>query len=346
MSMRAFQLVEWQQPPELRDVEVPRPGPGQVLVKVAGSGACHSDLHFMEWPGGILPFDLPFTLGHEATGWVAELGAGVTGWSEGDAVAIYGPWGCGVCRACRLSAENYCEHAAELRGGGAGLGLDGGMAEYVLVPHARSLVPLGDLDPVEVAPLGDAALTPYHAIKRVAPTLVPGTNAVVIGCGGLGHLAIQILRACTGARVIAVDTDTAKLQLAKSVGADETVVADAGVVEHVRAAAGNRGADFVLDLVASDATLGPAAQMVRPQGRITLVGMGMGSVPVSFFTLPYEVSVSTTYWGSLVEYMEVLALAADGRIHAHIERFPLDRVAEAYDRLRRGDIEGRAVVTP
>jgi propanol-preferring alcohol dehydrogenase len=344
--MRAFQLVEWGQPPEMRDVPVPAPGPGQVLVKVAGSGACHSDLHFMEWPGGILPFDLPFTLGHEATGWVAELGAGVTGLAVGDAVAIYGPWGCGVCRTCRLSSENYCEHATELRGGGAGLGLDGGMAEYILVPHARSLVPLGDLDPVEVAPLGDAALTPYHAIKRVTTALVPGTSALVIGCGGLGHLAIQLLRACTGARVIAVDTDPAKLQLAKTVGADETVVADASLVEHVREATGGRGADFVLDLVASDATLGPAAQMVRPLGRITLVGMGMGTVPVSFFTLPYEVSVSTTYWGSLVEYMEVLALAADGRVQAHIERFPLDRVAEAYELLRLGKIDGRAVITP
>jgi alcohol dehydrogenase, propanol-preferring len=344
--MRAFQLVEWQQPPELRDVTMPHPGPGQVLVKVAGSGACHSDLHFMEWPGGILPFDLPFTLGHEATGWVAELGAGVTGLAEGDAVAIYGPWGCGVCRTCRLSAENYCEHASDLRGGGAGLGIDGGMADYILVPHARSLVPLGDLDPVEVAPLGDAALTPYHAIKKVVPALVPGTTVAVIGCGGLGHLAIQILRACTSARVIAVDTDPSKLQLAKSVGADEIVTADANVADHVRDAAGGRGVDFVLDLVASDATLGPAAQMVRPQGRITLVGMGMGTVPVSFFTLPYEVSVSTTYWGSLVEYMEVLALAADGRVHAHIERFPLDRVGEAYDELRAGNIEGRAVVTP
>ncbi len=344
--MRAFQLVEWQQPPELREVDMPRPGPGQVLVKVAACGACHSDLHFMEWPAGILPFELPFTLGHEATGWVAEVGAGVSGLSEGDAVAIYGPWGCGTCRACRLSAENYCEQAADLRGGGAGLGIDGGMADYILVPHARSLVPLGGLDPVEAAPLGDAALTPYHAIKRAAPALVPGTSAVVIGCGGLGHLAIQILRACTATRVIAVDTDTTKLQLAKQVGADETVVADANVVEHVRDAAGGKGADFVLDLVATDATLGTAAQTVRPRAQITIVGMGMGTVPVSFFTLPYEVSVSTTYWGSLVEYMEVLALAAEGRIHARIERFPLERADDAYDQLRAGNIEGRAVVTP
>jgi propanol-preferring alcohol dehydrogenase len=344
--VRAFQLVEWQQPAELREVDVPHPGPGQVLVKVAACGACHSDIHFMEWPGGILPFELPFTLGHEATGWVAELGAGVTGLAEGTPVAVYGPWGCGACRACRLSAENYCEDASELRGGGAGLGIDGGMADYLLVPSARVLVPLGDLDPVEAAPLGDAALTPYHAIKRSAPFLVPGAHAVVIGVGGLGHLAVQLLRACTPARVIAVDTDPLKLELAKQVGADETVLADAGVVANVRDVTRGRGADLVLDLVASDATLGLAAQMVRVRGAITIVGMGMGTVPVSFFTLPQEVSVATTYWGSLVEYMEVLALAADGRIHARIERFPLDRAADAYDRLRAGTVEGRAVVVP
>ncbi len=154
----------------------------------------------MELPEGIIPYDPPFTLGHENTGHVAALGAGVTGWHEGDAVAIYGPWGCGRCRACRLSFENYCEHTSEVRGAGGGLGLDGGMAEYVLVPSARLLVPLGDLDPVEAAPLGDAALTPYHAIARSRAALVPGTTALVIGVGGLGHMAIQILRALTPAR--------------------------------------------------------------------------------------------------------------------------------------------------
>jgi propanol-preferring alcohol dehydrogenase len=245
-----------------------------------------------------------------------------------------------------LSAENYCERASDLRGGGAGLGIDGGMADYILVPSPRVLVPLGDLDPIEAAPLGDAALTPYHAVKRSASVLVPGATAVVIGVGGLGHLAVQILRACTPARVIAVDTDPVKLQLAQQVGADEIVVADADVVEHVREATRGQGADVVLDLVASDATLTTAAQMVRARGHLTIVGMGMGTVPVSFFTLPQEVSVATTYWGSLVEYMEVLALAADGRIHAHIERFPLDRVADAYEQLRAGNIEGRAVVIP
>ena len=145
--MRAFQLVEWQQPPVLRDVPVPEPGPGEVLVKVGGAGACHSDLHVMSWPAGVLPYELPFTLGHENAGWIEALGAGVKGWEVGDAVAVYGPWGCGRCRPCRTGLETLCERAAQLGAAGGGLGRDGGMAEYMLVPDQRLLVALGELDP-------------------------------------------------------------------------------------------------------------------------------------------------------------------------------------------------------
>src|SRR5207249_8486937 len=120
-AMQAYQLVEWQQEPELREVEVPEPGPGEVLIKVGGAGACHSDLHVMEWPAGTLPYELPFTLGHENTGWVEALGAGVDGFEVGEPVAVYGPWGCGRCRACRQSKENLCERAGEIGAAGGGL---------------------------------------------------------------------------------------------------------------------------------------------------------------------------------------------------------------------------------
>ncbi|MGA3154481.1 MAG: alcohol dehydrogenase catalytic domain-containing protein [Streptosporangiaceae bacterium] len=139
--MRAYQMTGWQQPPEFRDVEVPEPGPGQVLIKVAGAGACHSDLHLMEWPPGTFDFPLPFTLGHENAGWVEALGAGVEGFRVGDAVAVHGPWGCGRCRACRLSEENFCENAAQIGALGGGLGRDGGFAPFMLIPAARLLVP-------------------------------------------------------------------------------------------------------------------------------------------------------------------------------------------------------------
>jgi len=346
-TMQAYRLLAWQQPAELCEVPVPEPGPGEVLIKVAGAGACHSDLHLMEWPAGQLPFDPPFTLGHENAGWVERLGAGVSGLTVGDPVLVHGPWGCGRCEPCRRSAENYCERAAELGVMGGGLGRDGGMADYLLVPAARLLLDLGELDPHEAAPLTDAALTPYHAIKRSLHKLAPGSHAVVIGAGGLGHMAIQILDAISPARVIAVDLADDKLALARDVGAAETVRADAAdAAAQVREATRGRGAELVLDLVGSDATLALAGQAGRSEGDLALVGLAGGTYPLSFFSQAYELSVVTTYWGSAIELMEVIELARAGKIHAHVERFPLERAGEAYEQLRAGEVEGRAVICP
>lgn len=344
--MRAFQLVAWQQPPELRDVPVPEPRAGEVLLKVAGAGACHSDLHLMDWPPGLMAFDPPFTLGHENAGWVERVGAGVHGVGVGDPVIVYGPWGCGRCAACRRSSENYCERASEIAVMGGGLGRDGGMAEYMLVPAERLLLPLGELDPREAAPLSDAALTPYHAIKRSLHKLVPGSHAVVIGAGGLGHMAIQLLAALAPAEIVAVDLSPEKLALATSVGATVTVQAGEGAAATVREATRGRGAELVLDLVGSDETLALGAEVARPEGDLTLVGLAGGTFPLSFFSQPYECAIATTYWGSAIELLEVLELARAGHIHAHVQRFPLEDAAAVYERLRRGEIDGRAVVCP
>jgi propanol-preferring alcohol dehydrogenase len=191
-----------------------------VLIKIGGASVCHSDLHVMEEDLGFKP---PFTLGHENAGWIAALGQGVMGFKEGDAVSVYGPWGCGRCHACQLSMENYCENWAHVDSFGAGLGLDGGMAEYMLVPSPRLLVPLGDLSPVKAAPLSDAALTPYHAIKRALPHLTADSTVVVMGVGGLGHMAMQLLRVLAPVRIVAADVDDKKLQQAKALGADDIV---------------------------------------------------------------------------------------------------------------------------
>jgi propanol-preferring alcohol dehydrogenase len=344
--MKAYQLVEWQESPELRDVPVPEPAAGEVLIKVAGAGSCHSDLHLMEWPEGQLPFELPFTLGHENSGWIEALGAGVEGLEKGEPVVVYGPWGCGRCRSCRLSKENYCLRAAQIEGFGGGLGRDGGMAEYMLVPSARLLIPIEDLDPVEAAPLTDAGLTPYHAVKRSLELLVPGSTAIVIGVGGLGHMAVQILKALSPARVVAIDTSASKLTLARDVGADETFEAGDGAADAVRQLTEGLGAQVVLDMVGSDSTLKLAAETAHIEGHVTLVGLAGGTFPFSFFSQPYECSFATTYWGSAVELTEVLELARQGTIKAHVERFSLDRVADAYERMREGTLEGRAVVVP
>jgi propanol-preferring alcohol dehydrogenase len=344
--MKAYQLVEWQQPPELREVPVPEPGPGEVLVKVGGAGACHSDLHLMEWPAGTLPYELPFTLGHENAGWVESLGAGVRGFEQGEPVAVYGPWGCGRCTACRQGKETLCEHAAEIGAAGGGLGRDGGMAEYLLVPSARLLVPLGDLDPRDAAPLSDAALTPYHAIKLALPLLSPGATALVIGVGGLGHMAVQLLRAVSVALVVAVDVDETKLALAREVGAHETVPSGEQAAAQVRELSRGLGASVVLDCVGSEQTMQLAAASARAGGAVLVIGLAGGTLPFGFGALPFDCSLTIPYWGSVVELIEVLELARTGRIHAHSERFPLDRVEEAYERLRTGTLQGRAVITP
>ncbi|MEZ5380625.1 MAG: NAD(P)-dependent alcohol dehydrogenase [Microthrixaceae bacterium] len=346
--MQALQLTQWQHPPELREVPDPEPGPGQLVIKVGGAGACHSDLHLMnDFVEGLVPFKLPFTLGHETAGWVDALGAGVTGVELGQPVAVYGPWGCGRCRRCRLGMENYCLRQAELVVAGGGIGLDGGMAERMLVPDARLVVPLGDLDPAAAAPLTDAALTPYHAIARSMALLGAGSSAVVIGAGGgLGHMAVAILEALTPATIIAVDQTEAALGLAAERGAGHGVIAGASAAAEVRALTGASGAELVLDLVGTESTLALAAAVVGSLGHLTLVGLGGGTLPVGFFSVPYEASVATTYWGSIIELMDVIALAQAGVISAEITRFPLAQGAEAYERLQAGTVRGRAVIVP
>ncbi|GAA3394903.1 NAD(P)-dependent alcohol dehydrogenase [Cryptosporangium minutisporangium] len=345
--MRALRLVGWQRDSEFADVEVPEPGPGQVLVRMGGAGVCHSDLHLLhEFPPGLLGWPVPFTLGHENAGWVQAIGAGVTGLDEGLPVAVYGPWGCGTCRTCATGAENYC---STLPGNSpvAGLGVDGGMAEYMLVPSSRFLVPLPEgLSPQSAAPLTDAALTPYHAIAKARSVLTPGAAAVVIGIGGLGHLAVQILRATTDVEVIAVDTKPEALALAKACGADHLVHASACAEDAIRNFTRGAGAAAVIDLVGSGATLEIAAKSVAKNGQILIVGLGGGTLPVSLLGLPYGVSVTPTYWGTRPELHEVLRLAARGDLRATVRTWPLSRATDAYAAVAAGTVPGRAVVVP
>jgi propanol-preferring alcohol dehydrogenase len=350
VTMKALRLEHWQSEPVLEDVVVPFPGPDEVLVQIGGAGACHSDLHLLhDFTDGMLPWGPPFTLGHENAGWVHTLGADVTGFEPGQPVAVVGAWGCGICQRCRAGVETSCEwpHLAPVPGGGGGLGLDGGMAEYLLVRGARHLVPLPEgMDPVHAAPLTDAALTPYHAVRRSWHKLAPGATAVVIGAGGLGHLAVQVLKATTAATVIAVDPRDSARDLAKRCGADLVLGTGPDTMAAIREAGKGAGADVVLDFVGSDETLALAAGIVRGLGDLTIVGLGGGSLPMTFFALPYETSVQTTYWGNRAELVEVLDLAARGLVHAEVSRFHLSEAATAYQQLAIGAIDGRAVVVP
>jgi propanol-preferring alcohol dehydrogenase len=344
--MRALQLVEWQKSAELREVPEPGVRPGQVLVRVGGAGACHSDLHLMhDFPPGQLPWGTPFTLGHENAGWVEAIGAGVTKVEAGQPVLVYGPRGCGTCLRCRAGIENYCEQP-DPTAAAVGLGADGGMARFMLVPDERHLVPLRSLDPVQAAPLADAGLTPYHALKRSLPLLGAGSSIVVIGVGGLGQLGVQFARVLTAAEVIAVDTRSSALEVAEASGAHHTVLSGPDVATEVLAATRGRGVEVVLDFVGSDDTLALGAALVRSLGHLTLVGIAGGALPFSFFSTAYEVSLATTYWGSIPELMEVVELAERGRIHIDVEEFTLDDALVAYERMRAGQLRGRAVVVP
>lgn len=343
--MKAVRFVGVGRPAEIAEVEKPEPGPGQVLIRIGGAGVCHSDLHILEEDFGFQP---PFTLGHENAGWVEELGEGVTGFKEGDAVAVYGPWGCGHCHPCQLSMENYCENWKALGAFGGGLGYDGGMAEYMLVPSARLLIPLGDMSPATAAPLSDAALTPYHAIKRASGALHGGSTALVIGVGGLGHMAIQLLRALAPSRIIAADIDDTKLEQAKTLGADETINTSntEEAVNAIRGITGPRGVRFVLDCIGVQQTLDLGAQVLERNSVWTIVGLGGGHHDFHHGSTPYGTTLSLPYWGSRVELMEVIEMARDGRIHAEVTEFPLEQAVDVYRKLKSGEIAGRAVLVP
>jgi len=346
--MKAVQYRTFGGSPEVVEVDTPVPGPGQVLLKMTAAGLCHSDVFVMSIPEDqYFLGELPLTLGHEGVGTVAELGAGVTGVSVGQSVAVYGPWGCGTCHQCAQGHENYCQRAAELNILAPGLGAPGAMAEYMIVDSARHLVDIGGLDPAVAAPLTDAALTPYHAIKASLAKLGAGTTSVVVGAGGLGHLGIQILRELSGSRIIALDVDEAKLQLAKESGADVTLRStDPDVVEKVRELTHGRMAEGVFDFAGFQESLDVARLLVGVGGDFKIVGLGMGgaTIPVGFFVTPYEASIATTYWGYRQELIEVIEMAQAGRLTVHVERFSIDQAPEAYERLHHGTLTGRGVV--
>jgi len=324
------------------DIAKPRVRPGQVLIKIGAAGVCHSDLHLMEEDLG---FTGQFTLGHENAGWIAELGESVDGFKEGDAVAVYGPWGCGHCHACQQSMENYCENHASLRGFGGGLGFDGDMAEYMLVPSARFIVSLASLDPKKAAPLTDAALTPYHAIKRALPLLHSDSTVVIFGLGGLGHMAVQLMRILSPVRIIAGDIDPVKLEHARSLGADETVNTrdSAAAAEQILKLTGPRGAGLVLDCTGVQPTIDLGAKLLGRNSAWTIVGLGGGRHDFHHGSTPYGSVVTIPYWGSRIELMEVIAMARDGRIHADTTEFPLAQAVDVYRKLKAGQIKGRRV---
>ncbi len=345
--MRAYRMLQWHTAPEFRDVAQPDPGPGQVLLKVAAAGLCHSDLHVIhEFDAGVFNAELPFTLGHENAGWVEALGPGVSGLEIGQAVAVFGPLGCGTCARCQHGDENICDNLSAQRGAGWGLGVDGGLAEYMVVDSPRQLAPLGELNPALAAPLTDAAVTPYRAIRRSMDVLRPGSTVLVQGVGGLGHLAIQLLKHLCPAQIIAIDTKEKARRLAIELGADHAIDPGPLAAEHIRDLTKGRGVDLTLDLVGSDATLAMAFSVARAGSRIMLIGAAGGSVAYGLWATKMEVQVSSSSWGSINDLRDVIAMAERGQITPRITTFSFDQIPEAFHLLEGGILDGRAVILP
>ncbi len=338
--MKATRFIEVGQPIQLVDLPDPEVGPTEVLVRISGAGVCHSDLHVIDGEVGVR--QKPITLGHENAGIVERVGSLVTEVKPGDGVAVFGAWGCGVCALCEQGEENLCQKPIY-----PGVMVDGGWAEKLLVPHPRNLVKLNGLDPVIAAPLTDAALTPYRAVRKALSRLGPGRTLAIIGVGGLGHMALQIARALTPAtQLIAIDVSDAKLAMAKELGADHCINAQTEVGAAVKAATGGAGADAVIDFVGNDATLANAVASVAIAGKLVVVGIAGGTLPFSFWKIPLECEVTTSIWGNRRELKDVLELARRGLIAPHIERQPLSAINEVIARLHAGDVRGRVVLTP
>lgn len=346
--MRALQ---WTGPEkvQINDIPVPDIGPTDLLVKVGAAGVCHSDLTLVNFP--IQLREDPLTLGHEIAGTIEAIGSDVRGREIGERGVVFLFWTCGVCRECVSGNENVCLAAGRVAMPPCpGLTMEGGMSEYVRIP-ASAFVPIGDLDFLQAAPVADAALTAYHAIRGAREALRPGGTAVAIGIGGLGHVGVQILHAISGVRVIAVDQAQEKLDLAADCGAEIGILSGPDAAKQILDLTDGRGADAVFDFAGVDATAKLACETVAPNGAYRMVGLGGGAPEITAGPAggpgwPWGASVRKSLGGTRSDLHDCVALAQAGKLHMEVERFDLTDGPEAFRRLDAGHIRGRAVLVP
>lgn len=335
-KMRAAVVHKFREPLTIEEVPVPEPGPGQILVRVAASGVCHTDLHAADGDWPVRP-KLPFIPGHEGVGHVAALGAGVTSLKEGDRVGV--PWlhsACGECDYCLTGWETLCPNQQN-----TGYSVDGGFAEYVLAPAAYvGRLPDG-IDFVQAAPLLCAGLTTYKGLKETDAK--PGDWVVVSGVGGLGHLAVQYARAM-GLHVAAVDVSEEKLALARELGAELTVNAEvedpaAKIQEEIG------GSHGVLITAVSPPAFRQGIGMLRRGGTCVLVGLPPADFPAPIFDVVLKrLTIRGSIVGTRKDLQEALQFAAEGKVKSSVEAQPLEAVNTVFSRLRRGDVRGRVVL--
>lgn len=350
--MKAARIIAPNKPLELTNIEIPKPGELQAVVKVKSAGVCHSDLHL--WEGG---YDLgdgvflkvtdrgvkyPITPGHEIVGTITEIGKSVSNVVVGDNVLIY-PWiGCGFCPACRVGNDNLCDTPRSI-----GLFQDGGYAEYVLVPNVKFLVKVEGIDLDAASSLACSGLTAYTAIKKA------NTNSqqylVIIGAGGLGLMGVQLARALTSSNIICVDLDDNKLETAKKMGADYIVNSkNPKAIEEIMAICKNKGADCIVDFVNAPPTAKMGLSIIRKCGKLILVGLFGGSINLSLPTIPMKsITIEGAYTGNYNDLVELLGLAKRGIINPMVsKKYTLSEANTALDDLKQRKILGRAVINP
>jgi NAD+-dependent secondary alcohol dehydrogenase Adh1 len=341
--MKAVRLHEYHKRPAVEEVADPKiEGAFDVIVRIGGAGLCRTDLHIIEeqWAPKT-NVELPYTLGHENAGWVEEVGSGVTNVAPGDTVILHPLVTCGLCRACRAGQDMHCD-----LGRFPGVDTDGGMADY-LKTGARSCVKLDpSLQPADVAALADAGLTAYHAAKKAAALLYPGTRVVCVGAGGLGHIGIQSLEALTPAEIIVVDRSEAALELARSFGADHTVVADGSQVQQVMDITDGKGAEVVLDFVGEKGAEVDAWEMTRRAGSHFVVGYGSNLNVPTIDIISTERNIIGNLVGTYNDLAELMELTAQGKVTLHTRTYQLDEVNEAMDDLEAGRLQGRGILVP
>lgn len=335
-TMKAAVVREFRKPLVIEEVPVPQPGPGQVVVKIAATGVCHTDLHAAEgdWPVKPKP---PFIPGHEGVGHVSEVGTGVRHVKEGDRVGV--PWlytACGHCKHCLGGWETLCTEQQN-----TGYSVNGGFAEYVLAdPNYVGHLP-AKADFVEISPILCAGVTVYKGLK-VTDTK-PDDWVVISGIGGLGHMAVQYAKAM-GLNVIAVDVDEPKLDLAKRLGAALAVNARTqDPVAFVKKEVG--GAQGVLVTAVSPKAFEQALGMVGRGGTVSLTGLPPGDFPLSIFdTVLNGITVRGSIVGTRLDLQEALAFAGEGKVKATVATAKLEQINDVFTRMRQGDIEGRIVL--
>ncbi|MFT0179746.1 alcohol dehydrogenase AdhP [Pseudomonas benzopyrenica] len=335
-TMKAAVVTAFGKPLEFREVEVPTPGAGQVLVKIAASGVCHTDLHAAQgdWPVKPNP---PFIPGHEGVGHVVAVGAGVTHVKEGDRVGV--PWlysTCGHCEHCLGGWETLCESQQN-----TGYSVNGGFAEYTLADAGYVGRLPDNVGFVEIAPILCAGVTVYKGLKMTDTR--PGNWVVISGIGGLGHMAVQYARAM-GLNVAAVDVDDRKLDLARRLGAEVTVNArEQDPAAYLKKEIG--GAHGALVTAVSPKAFEQAIGMTRRGGTIALNGLPPGDFPLSIFDMVLN---GTTVRGSIVgtrlDLQEALDFAGEGKVKATVSAEPLENINDIFARMHEGGIEGRVVI--